>query len=56
MKKNNKPDSKRAVKRDLFSELIEGMVGLAEARQSKRTLRTHTPSDFKRSARSKPAA
>ena len=28
-------------KRDLFSELKEGVVALAEARQGKRTLRTH---------------
>lgn len=31
----------RARKRDLFAELSEGMTALAEARQSKRTLRTH---------------
>ena len=28
-------------KRDLFAELNEGMMALAEARQGKRTLRTH---------------
>ena len=28
-------------KRDLFAELNEGMTALAEARQGKRTLRTH---------------
>lgn len=28
-------------KRDLFTELSEGMTALAEARQGKRTLRTH---------------
>jgi putative transcriptional regulator len=28
-------------KRDLFAELSEGMTALAEARQGKRTLRTH---------------
>ena len=33
--------SKRAPKRDLFAELSEGMTALAEARQGKRTLRTH---------------
>lgn len=33
--------AKRASKRDLFSELSEGMTALAEARQGKRTLRTH---------------
>ena len=30
-----------SAKRDLFAELSEGMVALAEARQGKRTLRTH---------------
>jgi putative transcriptional regulator len=29
-------------KRDLFAELSDGMTALAEARQGKRTLRTHT--------------
>ena len=33
--------AKHAPKRDLFSELSEGMTALAEARQGKRTLRTH---------------
>jgi putative transcriptional regulator len=33
--------TKRAPKRDLFAELSEGMMALAEARQGKRTLRTH---------------
>jgi len=33
--------AKRAPKRDLFAELSEGMTALAEARQGKRTLRTH---------------
>jgi putative transcriptional regulator len=33
--------AKRASKRDLFAELSEGMTALAEARQGKRTLRTH---------------
>jgi len=32
---------KRAPKRDLFSELTEGMQALAQAREGKRTLRTH---------------
>ena len=32
----------RAPKRDLFAELAEGMTALAEARQGKRTLRTHS--------------
>lgn len=30
--------------RDVFQELIEGMTALAEARQGKRTLRTHAVS------------
>ena len=33
---------KRASKRDLFAELTEGMKALAQAREGKRTLRTHT--------------
>jgi putative transcriptional regulator len=36
-----KTKTQRAVKRDLFAELGEGMVALGEARQGKRTLRTH---------------
>jgi putative transcriptional regulator len=32
---------RRTHKRDLFAELSEGMRALAEARQGKRTLRTH---------------
>jgi putative transcriptional regulator len=31
----------RGAKRDLFAELSEGVAALAEARQGKRTLRTH---------------
>ena len=31
----------RARKRNLFAELTEGMTALADARQGKRTLRTH---------------
>jgi putative transcriptional regulator len=31
----------RAVKRDLFAELIEGVSALGDARQGNRTLRTH---------------
>jgi len=31
----------RAAKRDLFAEVSEGMVALAENREGKRTLRTH---------------
>ncbi len=33
---------KRAPKRDLFAELSEGMKALAQSREGKRTLRTHT--------------
>lgn len=33
--------AKREHKRDLFAELSEGMAALADARQGKRTLRTH---------------
>ena len=33
--------AKRAAKRDLFAELAEGMGALAQAREGKRTLRTH---------------
>ena len=36
-----KAKSARAEKRDLFAELSEGVAALAEARQGKRTLRTH---------------
>lgn len=36
-----KTKSTRATKRNLFAELGEGMAALAEARQGKRTLRTH---------------
>lgn len=36
----------RAHRRDLFAELSEGMTALAEARQGKRTLRTHA-AEFK---------
>lgn len=41
MKTTVKAKTTRAVKRDLFAELSEGMAALAEARQGKRTLRTH---------------
>ncbi len=41
MKRPVKAKTKRAAKRDLFAELSEGMGALAEARQGKRTLRTH---------------
>ena len=33
--------AKRALKRDLFAELSQGMTALAEARQGKRTLGGH---------------
>jgi putative transcriptional regulator len=41
MKATVKAKPARAAKRDLFAELGEGMTALAEARQGKRTLRTH---------------
>jgi putative transcriptional regulator len=42
MKRSVKPTRKRRVKRKLFAELSEGMDALANARQGKRTLRTHS--------------
>ena len=41
MKAARRAKRARARKRDLFSELSNGMTALAEARQGKRTLRTH---------------
>ena len=41
MKRVVKTKAKRGAARDLFGELSEGMEGLADARQGKRTLRTH---------------
>ncbi len=41
MKTRNTTKRRRATKRSLFAELGEGMAALAEARQGKRTLRTH---------------
>ncbi len=41
MKTIVKSKSKHAVRRDLFGELSEGVVALADARLGKRTLRTH---------------
>ena len=38
--------AKRAIRRDLFAELSEGTTALAETRQGKRTLRTHS-AEFK---------
>jgi putative transcriptional regulator len=42
MKQSVKPTRKRRAKRDLFAELSEGIDALADARQGKRTLRTHS--------------
>jgi len=42
MKSTTKAKSRRNPKRRLFDELTEGISALAEARQDKRTLRTHT--------------
>lgn len=41
MKRAIKTKAKRGSARDLFAELSEGMDALANARQGKRTLRTH---------------
>lgn len=41
MKRSVKAKVKRGAARDLFAELSEGMDALADARQEKRTLRTH---------------
>lgn len=41
MKRPAKRTRKRSAKRNLFAELREGMEALADARQGKRTLRTH---------------
>lgn len=46
MKITVKAKTTRVAKRDLFAELREGMAALAEARQGKRTLRTHV-ADYK---------
>jgi putative transcriptional regulator len=58
MKTIVKATTKRAIRRDLFGELSEGVAALAEARHGKRTLRTHaleykpaprvTPKELKR--------
>jgi putative transcriptional regulator len=42
MKAIAKTKPRGTAKRDLFAELKEGMTALAEARQGKRTLRTHS--------------
>ena len=41
MKSNGKTKRARVNRRSLFRELREGMAALADARQGKRTLRTH---------------
>ncbi len=41
MKREVKTKTNRSAKRDLFTELSEGMEALAEARQGTRTLRAH---------------
>jgi putative transcriptional regulator len=41
MKAAGKAKKTRAIKRDLFAELSEGIFSLVDARQGKRTLRTH---------------
>ncbi len=41
MKRSAKAKTRRSARRNLFDELSEGMEALAEARQGKRTLRTH---------------
>lgn len=46
MKASLKAKRDRAPKRDLFTELRQGMTALAEERQGKRTLRTHA-AEFK---------
>jgi len=42
VRKTVKPTRKRRAKRDLFTELTEGVNALADARTGKRTLRTHS--------------
>lgn len=42
MKRSVKPTRKRSARRDLFAELSEGVDALANTRQGKRTLRTHS--------------
>jgi len=41
MKRATKTKAKSGARRSLFSELSEGVKALADARQGKRTLRTH---------------
>jgi len=42
MKRSVKPTRKRRGKRNLFAELSKGMKALADERDGKRALRTHT--------------
>ena len=42
MKTPARTGTKRSAKRDLFAELSEGVTALADVRQGKRTLRTHS--------------
>jgi putative transcriptional regulator len=42
MKTTVKVQAKRKSKRDVFAEITEGIAALAEIRQGKRTLRTHS--------------
>jgi putative transcriptional regulator len=44
--KSGEKKKRKTVSRDLFGELVEGMHALVEAREGKRTLRTH-PVEFK---------
>jgi len=41
VKRSIKSTEKRVAKRHLFAELTEGMTGLSDARQGRRTLKTH---------------
>ena len=41
MKSTGRKKRMRTKGRELFGELVEGMQALAEAREGKRTLRTH---------------
>jgi putative transcriptional regulator len=45
MKSTNARKAAQATGRDLFAELSEGVAALADERQGKRTLRTHTVED-----------
>jgi putative transcriptional regulator len=53
MKPSRKSKTKRPARHGLFAELAEGMAALAEAREGKRTLRTH-PVLFKPPPKLKP--